>query len=159
MDVDTIYYWQIQSEDSEGITTTGPLWYFTTEEEHNEPPSSPDIDGPSRGSTNEELCWTFHSEDPNNHYIRYNIDWGDGNSEVTLYYPSCTPKNVCHIYEKRGTYIIKATAEDEKGLFSTETTFELIIPRNRAIYNTFLLQLFERLFIGKPIFKYILGMF
>jgi len=158
MDVDTIYYWQILSKDIGGKTTLGPLWYFITEEEHNYPPSSPDIDGPSRGAANEEICWTFHSEDPNNHYIRYNIDWGDGESEVTLYYPSCTPKEICHTYDKRKTYIIKATAEDEKGLFSEETTFEIIIPRNRVIHNTFLFRLFERFLNENLVLKYILGL-
>ncbi len=159
MEVETIYYWQIIAEDMESITTTGPLWYFTTEVEHNEPPTLPDIDGPVRGSANVELCWTFHSDDPNDHFIRYNIDWGDGNSEVTLYYEPCTPKEVCHTYEKKGSYIIKATAEDEEGLFSGESTFELIIPRNRAIYNRFLLRLFERFLNENLILKYILGIF
>ena len=159
MDVDTLYYWQIESEDIEGKTTLGPLWYFTTEEEHNEPPSSPDIDGPSRGRAKEEICWTFHSEDPNNHYIRYHIDWGDGNSELTLYYPSCTPKEICHTYDSRGTYLIKATAEDEKGLFSAETVFEFIVPRNRAIQNTFLLRFFEKILNENFILKYILGLY
>ena len=159
MDVDTIYYWQIISEDMEGEIADGPIWYFTTEEEHNYPPTDPEIDGPVRGTPNEEMCWTFHSDDQNGHYIRYNIDWGDGNTDLTLYYEPCTPKQVCHTYEKKGTYIIKATAEDEKGLFSGESTFEVMVPRTRAVYNTFLLRLFEKIFENNILVKYLLQIF
>jgi hypothetical protein len=159
MDVETIYYWQIVSEDSMGEITNGPSWYFTTEEEHNYPPTAPDIDGPIRGPFKEELCWTFHSDDQNGHYIRYNIDWGDESSETTLYYEPCTPKEICHTYDLAGTYIITATAEDEKGLFSTENTFDIIIPRNRAIYNSLLYRLFERFLNENLLLKYILGIF
>ena len=156
MEVDTIYYWQIVAEDIEGETIAGPIWYFTTEEEHNYPPTDPEIDGPARGPPNEEMCYTFHSDDPNGHYIRYNIDWGDSNTETTLYYEPCTPKQVCHTYEKKGTYIITATAEDEKGLFSGESTFEVIVPRTRSIYNQLLIRIFERLFDNNFLIKYFL---
>jgi hypothetical protein len=96
------------------------------------PPTPPDIDGPREGAKNVNICWTFHSEDPNNDYIRYLIDWGDGKIFESVYNESCTPIEFCHTYEKKGLYIITAIAEDETGLKSNESTFGVTIPRTRA---------------------------
>jgi len=144
MELGTTYYWQIISEDSGGLTTEGPIWSFTTEEEPNEPPTAPDIDGPSKGKPGKEICWTFHSDDPNDDDVKYIIDWGDENSEETDYYPSCTPAEACHTYDEEGTYIIKAMAEDIKEARSDESTFEVEIPRTRATYYTLFYWLLER---------------
>ena len=121
MDLFTTYYWQIVSEDSQGLTTEGSIWSFTTEEKPNEPPTAPDIDGPNKGKSGVKLCWTFHSDDPEENDVKYIIDWGDGNTEETDYYLSCTPAEACHIYEVEGTYVIKAIAEDIKEIVDTET--------------------------------------
>jgi len=132
LELDTTYYWQIVAEDSPGLTTSSPIWSFTTEEEPNESPTAPDIDGPSKGSAGVDLCWAFHSYDPNEDQIKYNIDWGDETSSETDYSPDCTPVKVCHTYEEDGEYIITATAEDEKGLVSDESTVTVTIPRTRT---------------------------
>ena len=144
MALGTTYYWQIVSEDIQGLTTDGPIWSFTTEEEPNEPPTAPDIDGPDTGKPNVELCWTFHSEDPNGNEVKYHIDWGNGKSEETDYYPSCTPVEVCHTYAEKGTYTITAYANDTKGLTGDDSTFKVKIPRTRSIYYSRLYRLFER---------------
>lgn len=145
MDLATTYYWQIVSEDNNGLTTNGPVWHFTTELEINLPPTEPEIDGPSEGSPGEELCWTFQSDDPNtDNQIKYIIRWGDGTSEETDYYPENTPVEVCHTYEK-GDYIIEASSEDQKGLISEKSTFKVKIttPRLRTVYHPVLLRLIE----------------
>jgi hypothetical protein len=111
----------------------------------NEPPEAPEIDGPPSGNNGEELCWTFHSDDPNGDELKYIIDWGDGNTEETDCNPSCTPVEVCHIYEDRGKYIIKARAQEcPDGETSAESTYEITIPRARSTYNPLLLRIFER---------------
>ncbi len=159
MEVDTTYYWQIVSEDSSGATTAGPIWHFTTEAEPNQPPTSPDIDGPSQGSAGTELSWTFHSDDPDENDIKYIIDWGDGkNSTETDYYPACTPVEVCHIYAEEGTYIITATAEDIKGSKSDESTFEITIPRTRTVHHPILLRVYEKLLNMFPIIRNLFGL-
>ena len=155
MELGTTYYWQIISEDSGGLTTEGPIWSFTTEEEPNEPPTAPDIDGPSKGKPGKEICWTFHSDDPNDDDVKYIIDWGDENSEETDYYPSCTPAEACHTYDEEGTYIIKAMAEDIKEARSDESTFEVEIPRTRATYYTLFYWLLERF----PLLERLLNLF
>ena len=150
------YYWQIVSEDSQGLTTDGQIWSFTTEEKPNEPPSAPDIDGPSKGSPGQEICWTFHSDDPEENDVKYIIDWGDGNSEETDYYPSCSPIEGCHTYAEEGTFIITATAEDLKGDRSDESTFEVEIPRIRAPSYQWFEWLLERFPLLERLLSYML---
>jgi hypothetical protein len=158
MELDTTYYWQIVSEDNEGLTTDGPIWSFITEEEPNQQPTAPDIDGPSKGSAGTELCWTFHSDDPDNNDVKYIIEWGDGNSTETDYYQACTPVEECHTYAVDGTYIITATAEDTKEATSDESTFEVEIPRSRSVYDQILLRILERILNIFPIFKTLFGL-
>ena len=107
-------------------------------------PFEPMIDGPSTGSAGAELCWTFSSDDPNDDQIKFIIEWGDGNSNETDYYPDNIPVEVCHTYEEDGDYTITATAEDETGLVSEESTFSVTIPRNRATIDSLF-----RLFLNK----------
>jgi hypothetical protein len=158
LELDTTYYWQIISEDTQGEITTGPIWQFTTEEEPNQNPSPPDIDGPPQGSAGTELCWTFHSDDPDNNDVRYIIDWGDGNNTETDYYGQCNPIEVCHTYLLEGTYIITAIAEDTKEARSDESIFEVIIPRTRATYQQIFLRIFERVIELFPILKNVFGL-
>lgn len=157
MEFETTYYWMIESEDSQGLITTGQIWSFTTEKQ-NEPPTSPDIDGPPKGAVGVELCWTFHSDDPNEDEVKYIIDWGDGNTEETDYQQACSPVEVCHTYEEEGTYTIKATAEDDKGLESAESTFQVNIPRERYIHNIFVQRLYERFLIWFQMCRNLLGL-
>ena len=125
----------------------------------NEPPTPPEIDGPNKGGEGVELCWTFHSTDPNGDPVQYIIDWGDGSTNTTECKPSCVPVEVCHTYAERGTYIIKAKAKDCCwGAESTESTFEVEIPRARTVYHSTLLQLIERFPFISKIFRDILGL-
>lgn len=146
MDYNTRYYWQIVAKDSQGLTATGPIWHFTTELGPNSPPTKPDIYGSSIGTAGKELSWAFESDDPEDNQVKYLIDWGDETSEETDYHPDSTPVEVYHTYEKEGDYIIKAKAEDEKGLVSDESTFtvKITISRIRTVNSPLLLWLLER---------------
>ncbi len=111
----------------------------------NEPPEAPEIDGPPSGPNGEELCWTFHSDDPNGDQLKYFIDWGDGSTDETDCYPTCTPVEACHIYEKQGKYTITAYAQEcPDGLTSEVSEFGVAIPRTRTAYHPLLLRFFER---------------
>jgi CubicO group peptidase (beta-lactamase class C family) len=157
MELSTTYYWQIVSEDSQGLTTDGPIWSFTTEEEPNEPPTAPVIDGPTRGPPKTELCWTFHSDDPNGNDVRYHIDWGDDSDlTITDYYPACTPVEVCHSYAEKGKYKIKAYANDTKEATSYVSSFDVEIPRSRyrISVHPLILQLFEKYPILQQLFGF-----
>ncbi len=115
---------------------TGPIGPF--------PPTPPYIDGPREGFAGIELCWTFHSDDPNGDDVKYIIDWGDGTTIETEYNSSCTPVELCHTYNKKGVYAIIAYAEDETGLTSNESTFGVVIPRVRSVYHPLILRLLEQ---------------
>ncbi len=144
MELSTTYYWQIVAEDSQGESATGTIWHFTTEAESNAPPTRPEIYGSPQGPPGVELCWLFVSRDFDEHQVRYIIDWGDGNSEETDYYPQGNAVEACHTYEELGEYSIKIHAEDEKGLAGLEKTFTISIQNSRSVYHPLLLRLFER---------------
>ena len=111
----------------------------------NNPPDAPTIDGPTSGKPGEELCWTFQTCDPDGDDIMYIIDWGDGESNTTDCYPSCTEVEVCHTYYKKGMYIIKAIAQEcPDGLISSEATLKVTVPRNKATSNSLFLWFLER---------------
>ena len=120
-------------------------------------PTPPDIDGPSEGIAGEELCWTFHSSDENGDMVKYFIDWGDGTTNETALSEQCTPVEVCHTYEK-GDFTITAYAEDETGLVSGSSTFDVVIPRTRSVYHPMLSRLFERFPNVFPILRQLLGL-
>jgi len=112
-----------------------------------ETPSPPDIHGPSSGTVGKEYCWTFSSIDPNVDDVKYIIDWGDGTSTTTDCFPSGQSVEVCHTYTEENTYIITAKAKEctEEGLESLESTFEVVIPRSKAVNNPLFQQFIERI--------------
>jgi hypothetical protein len=138
------------------VTMSGTIYAFGP---LGNPPTSPIIDGPSKGPAGTELCWTFHSDDVDGDIVKYIIYWGDGTPPVvTDYYPSCTPVEVCHTYEEQEEYTITATAEDVKGLVSEESSFKVTIPRVKTVvYHPLLLRLFKQFPNAFQILKYILG--
>lgn len=155
MVLETMYYWQIAVEDSGGMTSTGPIWSFTTEKAPNEPPTKPDIYGPPSGPPKANLCWVFDSDDPNGNQIKYIIEWGDGKSTETDY--STVAVEAYHTYEERGEYTIKAKAIDTHGAesdWSDPFTVSIKKSKNKAINTPFLqfiknyqnlLSIFQRL--------------
>ena len=155
MNIETKYYWQIVAEDSMGLTSTGPIWSFTTEKEPNEPPEAPIIYGPPAGSPGKELYFVFTSFDFDGDQLKYIIDWGDGDTFVTNYYPEGEAVEASHTYEEIGAYTIIIKAEDEKGVQSEESEFDLVIEKTRTIFN----KLFSRLFELFPILERLLYLF
>jgi len=107
------YYWKIVSWDSQGLSTPGKIWDFTTG--INYPPNAPTIDGPINGSVGVEYCYNFTATDPNGHDVKYYIKWGDGATNWTELYASGETVQACHTWTKKGTYNITARAQDEYG--------------------------------------------
>jgi hypothetical protein len=113
----------------------------------NQPPNKPSITGPNSGKPGEELCWSFHSCDPDGDDINYFIDWGDGTNDVTDCVESCTNLTVCHTFSERLTYTIKVRASDcfPDGSVSDWSYLEVSIPRsrNRLLFNPNLFRFFQ----------------
>jgi uncharacterized protein (UPF0248 family) len=123
---------------------TGLFYPTDVESLFNYPPNSPDVDGPTRGKPGTSYDYTFNTVDPNSDDVKYHIDWDDGGSETTTFNPSGKDVTISHTWAKEGTYIITVYAEDEFGLISPESTFEVTMPRNRILTSFLLLRLLER---------------
>ena len=109
------------------------------------PPGAPSIDGPSRGKKGEPLSFTFNAVDPDGSDVYYFIKWGDGSEEAwNGPHPSGEDFEIAHTYQIEETFTIEAKAKDIFDSESDWSEFEIEIPRNRAKYCAFLLQLFER---------------
>ena len=114
----------------------------------NNPPSTPIIDGPTIGKVGVEYTYTFNSTDHEGDAFLFLVNWGDGTWETV--YPTWTnPEEpgegiANHTWDKKGNYVISATAEDENGLLSGTGTLKVKMPRTKAITNSLLLRFLER---------------
>ena len=110
---------------------------------YNNPPDQPEINGPISGTPGVELCWTFNTTDPDNDNIFYFVDWGDGTFK-DWDGPYLSPIKLCHTYEEKNTYIIRAKVKDIYGSESEWAEFEIEIPRSQATFYVLFHWLFER---------------
>jgi len=124
----------------------------------NQPPDKPTISGQKEGKIGKEYEYKFKATDTNGDDVRYNISWGDGDQEWTDYYTQDTDVKVKHTFEDKGTFYVKAYAQDEHGADSDETTYEVTMPKNKPfIFNFPLLNwLFERFPNTFQIIRYML---
>lgn len=110
----------------------------------NQPPNEPAITGPSKGKVGNSYQFNFSSADPEGNNVSYYIEWMDGDiTPWTNYQQSGTLYSENHIWNKRGTYLIRAKAIDEYLEESDWAVFEVIIPRNKVI--------------NKPYFRFIIN--
>jgi len=137
------YYWQIVAWDSQDLSTTGPIWHFTTGINH--PPDAPDIEGPTvkpvprpLPKQGEPINYTFKSTDPDGHDVYYYIDWDDGSCEDWFGpYPSGEEITVEHTWNHIGTCSIKAKAKDIYGEESDWGYLDIIIPKDKTFNFNF----------------------
>lgn len=132
------YYWRIVAWDSQGLSTSGPCWTFTTGINH--PPSAPIIDGPTHGKVGVEYEYTFNSTDGDGHDFCYCVDWGD-DSPIEIVCPSNPDGSgvakANHSWDTEGTYIIRARAKDIYGAVGPWGYLEVTMPKNKpAIQNS-----------------------
>ena len=129
-------------------------------ESPNQSPGAPDITGTTNGKKGKEYDYTFIAIDPDEDEVRYFIDWGDNNTEWTEYFASSEEVIVKHAWAEKGTYIIKARAQDINGADGPNSTLEVTMPKNKFIdyyfnFISWLLEHFSNLF---PLISYILGL-
>ena len=149
------YFWKVDTRDSQGVLTPGDVWTFTTG--INDPPTDPQINGPNVVIVGKEKEFTFVSTDPNNHTIKYYINWGDGNSIETEYHPSGEVVNLTHAWNKTGLYTLRAKAEDHLQAQSEWSEFNVRVDPRSKVINYFLLNyLLERFPILTTLLKNLL---
>lgn len=107
----------------------------------NQPPTTPDIHGTTSGKAGVEYSYEVCSEDPDEDDITYTIDWDDGTVEEHQ-----GPSGVClfvwHSWSEQGEYTIRVKASDGQAE-SSWGELTVTMPRNRAIYNTFLYRFLQ----------------
>jgi hypothetical protein len=134
------YYWRIVTWDSGGEFTSSPIWSFKTGYTQYEI----EIDGPTRGRPGITYYYNFSIDDYDGPRLLLWIDWGDGTNQTEWLNPG---ENVTigHCWKKKGTYVIRAMAEDQYGEYFYSYHI-MIIPRNKAINLNFnlLSWFFER---------------
>ncbi len=123
----------------------------------NQPPDPPTIDGPSSGSPDTEYTYTIVTNEPDADEVYYYIDWDDGEIEDWFGpFGSGVPQTISHTWAEQGTYIIKAKAKDISDAESDWSEFEVEIPRNKAVFKSYLLRFLDRFSNAFPLIQRIL---
>ncbi len=89
----------------------------------NNAPNQPNVpSGPSSGTEDTVISFSFYAKDPDGHKIRYQIDWGDGTTTTTGYYPSGVTISRSHVWNYGAPsglkYTVKVRVQDQYGLWS-----------------------------------------
>jgi hypothetical protein len=116
-------------------------------ERENQSPYSPEISGPKRGKTSEELNYRFVSYDYEGDDIAsYIIDWDDNLFYEMIEGPFASGEevNLTHIWKDKGTFTIKAMAIDLDGQGSDWGEFEVSITRAKTTHKNFLQKLINQ---------------
>lgn len=79
----------------------------------NNPPTKPLLTGNKTGTKNTNYTYTVTSTDPDNHSIKYMIDWGDGTNDTSSFLPNGTTYTTTHKWINAGKYTVKAQAIDD----------------------------------------------
>ena len=157
----SMYSWYTIADDGE-FTTQSDTWSFITmPDPDNNPPNAPTITGKTSGKPGIEYTYTFNSVDPDGDVLVYCIQWGDDSKEICIGpYSSGEDVTASHIFEEKGSYTIRAKAEDSNEAESDWGELEVTMPRNKPFnYNLNLLsRLFERFPNAFPLLRYILGL-
>jgi hypothetical protein len=110
----------------------------------NQPPSAPDIEGPSSGNAGTQYTYGFCSTDPDGDNITICINWGDGTGDVCIGpFQSGVCATAPHTWLKQGTYTIKAKASDGQ-VESDWSTLEITMPRGKFFHSLLVSHLLER---------------
>ena len=136
-------YFKVQDDmDTWSSFTTESLFIYD-----NQPPEIPIISGPSSGSKGQTYTFNTSSTDPNDDFIFYWFDWGDGTN--TDWVGPLGSGNVCSeskMFGDEDVFSIKVKAKDINGAESDWAIHEISIPKNKEfnIFDLFLDWLFER---------------
>jgi len=141
-DVDGVYEIRAKAKNVNG--NTGDWSEFFQIRIGNDPPSVPDINGPREGKIGIEYIYNFISTDPDGDLVKFEIKWGDGNEEMTDYYPSGEEVIASHTWTQKGDFKIKARAWDPYDGYSNYKEITVTIPRAKTVNLILFDWLFER---------------
>jgi hypothetical protein len=119
----------------------------------NTPPSKPEISGPTKGEVGITYNYTFISTDMDNDNLTYEIDWGDGNMDLTDTFPSGVEVNASHSWSEKDTYTIRVRANDGY-THSSWGTFIVSMPKAKSSFFSY--NIISWLIERSPILRYFL---
>jgi hypothetical protein len=160
-------YYGIQTSDG-GYIVSGYTGFFLEEVVdvwvikfggENQPPTAPTIDGTAHGKVGVKYTYKFTSTDPDGDDVYYNVSWGCCCDDYCTYGPFASGEEaiINHMWNEKGTFIIKAKAIDTYGAESDLTTLEVIMPKTIS-YKSLFLKLLERFPNAFPILRHFLGL-
>jgi PKD repeat protein len=112
-----------------GITTS----LARIQDDTNNKPSTPIIDGPSSGRKNVACLYTISASDPDGNDILFYVDWGDDQTTGWIESSSEDQVYLTHKWSTIGTYEIAVKAMDEFGAESDWGTHAVHIPKTRLM--------------------------
>ena len=107
-------------------------WIYVPTENLNTP-VKPTIDGSMEGDPGTSYDYVFNSVDPDGDDVKYHVDWGDGNTEVSDFNPSGSDVTIAHTWATSGKYTITAYGEDSSGLIGPKSTFQVTMPKEKTV--------------------------
>jgi hypothetical protein len=128
--------------------------------EESDPPNKPDKpDGPTNGASGQEHTYTTSTTDPDGDDVSYMFDWGDDTTSGWVGpYPSGQTGSAKKTWTSQGDFVVKVVAKDEHGRLSVwSDPLEVSMPRNRAFFNSILLEILERILERFPLLEQILA--
>ena len=127
-----IYHIRAKAEDIYGFESPWSVYIIVI---GNQPPDTPEIEGPTSGKVGVEYEYNFSLSDPNEDKMHLRVDWENGTpGKWDGPYDSGTIVKLNHTWSKKGTYSIRAQTQDSSGLLSDWGTLTVTMPRNR-LYN------------------------
>jgi len=130
-DIVTIHHPYALVADANGVFVTGwsgKLQQISSSSE-NHPPDTPVIHGETNGKVRTLYPYTCSAVDPEGDMVYYYIDWGD-QTNTGWVGPATSGDEITqsHMWNKKGTYVIKAMAKDVHGSVSSWGTLSVSMP-------------------------------
>jgi PKD repeat protein len=126
LDYDSIYYWKIVAWDIHGVSSSGPVWTFSTKA-NNPPNTTTTLSGQTTCWINNIYDFSTKTTDPDGDDIFYMFNWGDGTFSNWLGpYSSNVVASASHIWAKKGMYHVMVKAKDIHGAESTWSNNRLV---------------------------------
>ncbi|UCF13004.1 MAG: PKD domain-containing protein, partial [Thermoplasmatales archaeon] len=97
--------------------------------------------------------------DPDGDDVYFMFDWGDDTTSGWVGpYNSGQTGSAKKTWTSQGTYTVKVVAKDEHGKFSSRSDpLEVSMPRNRAFFNSIILEILDRILERFPLLEQILA--
>ena len=104
----------------------------------NQAPLEPEINGPKKGTAGKGYDWTFEAIDPDGDDMEFFICWG-GTCAGAWYGPFASGEvfTLGYSYMIEGTFTIICMPRDIYGVEGPTASFEVIMPKNKAIEYQF----------------------